>query len=1153
MAPAIPDKVPCDTPHSVENELATLQLALDKDETEHTWEQIDRAVKRFHACVRGGATKHTDTFVKGFRQKELVNKIIRSMATERTRLSASTLDLFASMTRLGPAFAPLLPLYLPALLRLLCRTNKLYITRASSTLLSIILHTRLPDILRFIVQEWKNEAGKSASFRLAAVEAVLAMIGGEGATGEGIAGGKDGLERRVDELEWVVKTAATDREPKVRATAKSMWEVYKQVWPERVYAFTAPMTPVSRRYLNITAAAAPSNPAPKPAPIPFPKKATHEKSSSSSSSTHGPPPSRRALSASTSALHPPRQPSSVLSKSVSHHPSSSTLSHAASSSTLSHAVSSSTLSHAASTSSLAGSTRTTTTSTHSAPPSRSASRAEERPAPPPTHHGAFKPTASSSRTAPDATVAPKRPGRFVPPPPPPPAPASLSASTSSSRPGAGPTVPAAKNPPTAGRTNATGPFRPKPPSATTTTVSGPSRSHALAPAPPTTAIRASKVLVSASAAAATTASNPAPPVKKAAPVAPPKASHAPSKPAPKPTTTKPASAPAPRGRAPTPAQGTTTLAPPPRPATTKVRARSPVVPKVEVSAATKALIERRQQKALREEQQQALERKKAEEVPLPESDNEEEEDEDEDEDEDESGAGDVGFRDSTESRWPDSQEEKSVGRDDSIVVVDETCAIPFPIAREPSPEREEPTVAIVEKPIAVEEPIVVEEPAVVEEPVVAIEETVVAVVVEETVVVEEAAAQVLATPTPPAPSPFAPTPPATAPKPPTPTLALPPTPEPQRTESPPAASPLFPARAGPTPPFLAPTPSAFLSDESASSLVMDFGGPHLLDESIFGEEADESGETEVEVSETVPMPLTPAARRFARRPPSPFLVAEEWEEEPSQTDGTPEDEEDLADEEKEEEQVESRPQTPTPVATVEEEDHDEVTPTRETPCPPSPVPAHDSPSSALQSPPLPASPTFASTTPASPTFDSLPGSPTFSYPPLPPSPVDYYPLSPEPSHTASIIMETPSKLTPSQFTLNFAGRRPVPAVLVLPSPSPSPSPTPMSRFLRDESEHEGTLDETMMEEEEEETTEFDVPLNDASESSFNLDRADEELDFEEEPVQVAKGKEKDGDETREVLRRSLRSREVEVVVSPLVVRKTPRRMKSRDVLAETQA
>lgn len=74
------------------------------------------------------------------------------MATERTRLSSSTLDLLASITRLGHAFAPLLPLYLPALLRLLCRTNKLYIARASSTLQSIIAHTHLPDILKFVVE-----------------------------------------------------------------------------------------------------------------------------------------------------------------------------------------------------------------------------------------------------------------------------------------------------------------------------------------------------------------------------------------------------------------------------------------------------------------------------------------------------------------------------------------------------------------------------------------------------------------------------------------------------------------------------------------------------------------------------------------------------------------------------------------------------------------------------------------------------------------------------------------------------------------------------------------------------------------------------------------------------------------------------------------
>lgn len=45
---------------------------------------------------------------------------------------------------------------------------------------------------------------------------------------------KETMERRMEELEWIIKTGATDREAKVRGEIKKCWEVYKKVWPERV-------------------------------------------------------------------------------------------------------------------------------------------------------------------------------------------------------------------------------------------------------------------------------------------------------------------------------------------------------------------------------------------------------------------------------------------------------------------------------------------------------------------------------------------------------------------------------------------------------------------------------------------------------------------------------------------------------------------------------------------------------------------------------------------------------------------------------------------------------------------------------------------------------------------------------------------------------
>ncbi|GAA6006855.1 uncharacterized protein JCM10292_005475 [Rhodotorula paludigena] len=334
-----PDKVPINSPHDLRLEVDTLLAALTLNETEDTWEKINRALKRFQAVVRGGACRLTDDFIAAMRDPRIAKGLGRSLASERGALSGTALELVASSTRLGRDFAALMPLYLPTVLRLFARPNKVYVTRSASTVASIVKNTRLGgDMVRYLALEWRNEGGKSASFREQAAVALALVLGVDT---DSLAVDKDMLERRMDDLEWLIKTGATGREATVRANMKQCWEVYKREWPERVAAFTAPMTPTIRKYLKVTDA------------IPG-------GTSSSSAAASRPPPVRKAatLSASVSAAPPhaasSRSVSSSLAKShgpstsSSHHPpppSRSQLS-ASTASTRSHALSSST-SHAA--------------------------------------------------------------------------------------------------------------------------------------------------------------------------------------------------------------------------------------------------------------------------------------------------------------------------------------------------------------------------------------------------------------------------------------------------------------------------------------------------------------------------------------------------------------------------------------------------------------------------------------------------------------------------------------------------------------------------------------------------------------------------------------------------------------------------------------
>jgi len=128
------------------------------------------------------------------------------------------------------SFSPLLAPYGPPLLRLLCRTNKLYIQRASATLTAIITHTKPVALASHIANEWKHEGGKSASYRIACSELLVALVNAAIEDDDF----KAKLEPKMDEVEWLLKQAATDREAKARAEAKKVWDLYKQTWPERV-------------------------------------------------------------------------------------------------------------------------------------------------------------------------------------------------------------------------------------------------------------------------------------------------------------------------------------------------------------------------------------------------------------------------------------------------------------------------------------------------------------------------------------------------------------------------------------------------------------------------------------------------------------------------------------------------------------------------------------------------------------------------------------------------------------------------------------------------------------------------------------------------------------------------------------------------------
>ncbi|KAJ1034997.1 hypothetical protein NDA18_000602 [Ustilago nuda] len=230
-------KITMHSAKEVYEHLSDLSTNLHLPETEHTWQKIEQSLLHIQAITRGGATKWPD-FIPLLREN--ASPINDALLSERTKLSGTAADLLNSIApRLGEKFEPLVAVFVPTLLLICARTNKVAVKRAEKTLHFVVKHCRPTSVIAYLKEAIKD---KGQGLRaVAARTLVLALEVTE----------KEKLARRVGDVEACVKSAATDSNPEVRKLAKRLFELYLEIWPERVEAFTKPMTPTIRRYLAL--------------------------------------------------------------------------------------------------------------------------------------------------------------------------------------------------------------------------------------------------------------------------------------------------------------------------------------------------------------------------------------------------------------------------------------------------------------------------------------------------------------------------------------------------------------------------------------------------------------------------------------------------------------------------------------------------------------------------------------------------------------------------------------------------------------------------------------------------------------------------------------------------------------------------------------
>lgn len=146
------------------------------------------------------------------------------MVSDRGRLSSAAVELLQTFApRLGDKFHPLVNVYVPPLIRLLARPNKVFIKRASKCLETIISHCQLPILIVHLRNALDDRSDQCKRSSAAAIQQAV-----------------DQWEVNVwhdkdmATLEFCVQKMAKDKDAEVRKTGKTLWAVFQEIWPERV-------------------------------------------------------------------------------------------------------------------------------------------------------------------------------------------------------------------------------------------------------------------------------------------------------------------------------------------------------------------------------------------------------------------------------------------------------------------------------------------------------------------------------------------------------------------------------------------------------------------------------------------------------------------------------------------------------------------------------------------------------------------------------------------------------------------------------------------------------------------------------------------------------------------------------------------------------
>ncbi|KAJ2957719.1 hypothetical protein NQZ79_g6595 [Umbelopsis isabellina] len=227
------------TESELDREIKKITTLFQKKETEETWDQFELALKNVTKWTKEGAAAW-DNFIPSI--KALKEAIIRSLLTERSRLSGTTTDLLEQMAiQLQRGYEPLNDSFMPHIMKLFIRSNKLFVNRSIKCMDNIIHHAKIPRAIpQFCAAITKPDSNKQ--MRTGAAHCLKSSLQHNASAD---------LAHHLQIIEKAIRVGAMDPAPEVREIIRKSFAIYKEQFPDQSTSFISSLSADEKKYLKV--------------------------------------------------------------------------------------------------------------------------------------------------------------------------------------------------------------------------------------------------------------------------------------------------------------------------------------------------------------------------------------------------------------------------------------------------------------------------------------------------------------------------------------------------------------------------------------------------------------------------------------------------------------------------------------------------------------------------------------------------------------------------------------------------------------------------------------------------------------------------------------------------------------------------------------